>query len=651
MKIFFFTFFPLIYGFINNARLTVKSKVLFAVNKNNIDEVNKFKNFIEETSYGELMDEIDNHKISNIYLNKNSDTIISENAEPLGSVLTDYSITKINPFAVPALLEKTTKEHVNMIFLQEPTISFQEGALRSFFQFGEYYIFPFLFLSFIISLFRNAGEISGGLPGMPSMPGSKDINADKLTVEKSNITLNSFAGSEEIFEECTEIVSYLKNDTLYKAAGAEIPKGILLEGPPGTGKTLLAKAIASEAEANFISVAASEFVELFVGMGAAKIRNLFKKARENKPCIIFIDEIDAVGRQRGAGINLSNDEREQTLNQLLAEMDGFADNEGILIMAATNRKDVLDSALLRPGRFDRLLTVSLPDRNSRKAIFGVHSKNKQLSPDIDFEAIAELTGGFSGAQIKNLLNEAAIFAARKGNTVIEKSDLFNALDKAIVGLVKRNDTRSEESKLRVAIHEIGHAYLAAHFNETFELKKVTIQSTYNGAGGYTIFNEYQNISESGLYTKQILNQRLIIGMGGKAAESVFYGDENISLGATQDLKQANSLAQQMIGNYGMGNKLESFYNENIGSDRNPFLGRSLSGGYKYSEKIKEISDKEGLELVNDAYQTAKEILSENKHYVDKLVDELLLKKTLYANDVHNLMSNETVSRPFDGAKI
>ena len=651
MKIFFFTFFPLIYGLINNARIEIKPRGVFSTSKNDMEEVFKFKNLIEETSYGELMDEIDQHKISKIYLSKNSDTVISKKSDPLGNVITDYSITKINPFATPQLIEKTTREHVNMIFLQEPTVSFQEGALRSVFQFGESYIFPFLFLSFIISLFRNASAISGGLPGMPGMPGLKDINADKLTVEKSNITLNSFAGSEEIFEECTEIVSYLRNDTLYKAAGAEIPKGILLEGPPGTGKTLLAKAIASEADANFISVVASEFVELFVGMGAAKIRGLFKKARENKPCIIFIDEIDAVGRQRGAGINLSNDEREQTLNQLLAEMDGFEDNDGILIMAATNRKDVLDAALLRPGRFDRLLTVSLPDRNSRKAIFGVHSKNKQLSPDIDFDAIAELTGGFSGAEIKNLLNEAAIFAARKGNTVIEKSDLFNALDKAVVGLVKRNDTRSEESKLRVAIHEIGHAFLAAHFNETFELKKVTIQSTYNGAGGYTIFNECQNISESGLYTKRILNQRLIIGMGGKAAESVFYGDENISLGATQDLKQANSLAQQMIGNYGMGNKLESFYNENIGSDRNPFLGKSLSGGYKYSEKIREISDKEGLELVNDAYQTAKEILSENKHYVDKLIDELLIKKTLYTDDVYYLMRNETTLRVLNGSKV
>jgi len=636
MKILFFSFIlPLVGGLISTKRLSPRKSTFI---KDQLNEVLKYKDLLQETSYDELINSVDSHKLSKIYLSKNLDSVIGEKIDAEGDIIADYTITKINPFITNSLVETATKSKVTTYFSQPTSVS--PNPFQGVLQFADSYVFPFLFLTFIISLFRNGAQgMSGGLPGMPNM---KNINADKLIVTKSNITINSFAGSEEIFEECTEIVSYLKNDTLYKAAGAEIPKGILLEGPPGTGKTLLAKAIASEADANFISIAASEFVELFVGMGAAKIRNLFKKARENKPCIIFIDEIDAVGRQRGAGINLSNDEREQTLNQLLAEMDGFADNEGVLIIAATNRKDVLDSALLRPGRFDRQITVSLPDRNSRKAIFNVHAQNKQFAPDVSFDAIAELTGGFSGAQIKNILNEAAIYAARKGNAVISQVDVLNALDKAIVGLVKRNDTRSEESKLRVSIHEIGHAFLAAHYNETFELKKVTIQSTYNGAGGYTIFNEHQNISESGLYTKKILTQRLIIGMGGKAAESVFYGDENISLGATQDLKQSNSLAQQMIGNYGMGNKLESFYNENIGSDRNPFLGRSLGTGYKYSEKIKEISDKEVLELVNDAYQTAKEILIENKPLLDKLVDELLIKKTLYTKDFHEVINNKTI---------
>jgi cell division protease FtsH len=631
-------FFSYLFAFVNAFPVSSKNKnTLKMLSEYSPSDVIRLKNAVPETSYGELISQIDNHEISKITITSDLETIVSENEQKFGLITTDYSITKINPYLINSIVEKTNKEHIQTTILQPVAPSFQETAIRGTFQFVESYIFPFLFLSFIISFIRNLNG-GGPMPPMPGMPVKRDINADKLLVEKSNITIDSFAGSREIFEECTEVVSYLKNDTIYKAAGAEIPKGILLEGPPGTGKTLLAKAIASEADANFIAVAASEFMELFVGIGASRIRDLFKKARENKPCILFIDEIDAIGRQRGAGINLSNDEREQTLNQLLAEMDGFKDNEGILVIAATNRKDVLDSALLRPGRFDRLITVPLPDRNSRKEIFNVHSKNKNLNPDIDFEAIAELTGGFSGAQIKNILNEAAIFAARKGNTVIQQVDLLNALDKSLVGLVKRNDTRSYDSKYRVAVHETGHAFLATYFKDNFELKKVTIQSTYSGAGGYTIFNEYQNISESGLYTKEVLIQRLIIGMGGKAAESVYYGDENVSLGATQDLKQSNSLAQQMIGNYGMGEELKAFYNENIGSDRNPFLGKTLGSSYKYSENIKSITDKETLELVRSAYETAKFLLSANRKLTDKVVNALIEKNTLYAKDVYDLVA-------------
>jgi len=416
------------------------------------------------------------------------------------------------------------------------------------------------------------------------MPGKLniDIAKDKLAMKNANITLSSFAGSPEIFEECTEVVSYLKNETLYKMAGAEIPRGILLEGPPGTGKTLLAKSIASEANANFIAITASEFVEVFVGAGASKIRDLFDTARENKPCIIFIDEIDSVGRQRGGGgMTGANDEREQTLNQLLAEMDGFDDNNGILVIAATNRKDILDAALLRPGRFDRIITVALPDKTSRKDILKVHSANKKLAPDINLELVAEITAGFSGAQLKNLLNEAAIYAARRNEVVIQETDILNAADKLIVGLTRKIDTRSEDARRRVAVHEVGHAIICALFNDAYELKKVTIQSTYNGAGGYTLFNENNDIGESGLYTKNILKKRIIIAMGGKAAENIYYGDEHVSVGAVQDLKQANSIAQRMIGNYGMGNQLETFYNENV-------EGRSLGALDKYSDKTKEI---------------------------------------------------------------
>lgn len=619
-------------AFKNN--LISRKQRLFMLENDNINEVVKYKNVLQKTDYNSLINKLNKHEVSKIYFTNTLDTVISENENAEGAILTDYSSTYINPFITKSLADKAMENKVETYFLQPPQPSNFEVITRGLGGLFEGYIIPFLFLSFIVSILRNSGGMPGGMPGMP---GSNDIEYDKLNMIKANISLSSFAGSAEIFEECTEVVSYLKNDTIYKLAGAEIPRGILLEGPPGTGKTLLAKAIASEADANFIAVAASEFVELFVGMGAAKIRAVFTKARENTPCILFIDEIDAVGRQRGAGINMANDEREQTLNQLLAEMDGFADNDGILVMAATNRKDVLDAALLRPGRFDRIINVPLPDRESRKEIFKVHSKNKQLSPEINFELVSELTSGFSGAQIKNLLNEAAIYAARRNETVILEQDLINSVDKLIVGLVKKNDTRSEDSRYRIAVHEAGHALLTALFSEYFELKKVTIQSTYNGAGGYTLFNELRNISESGLYTKDLLQKRLIIGMGGKAAENIIYGDLHVSVGAVQDLKQTNSLAQRMIGNYGMGKKLETFYNENIDNERTPFLGRSLGSGNKYSEKIRDLFDRESLELVTQAYDDAIRLLLENKDIMDNIIGELMKRNTLYGKDVDLFM--------------
>jgi cell division protease FtsH len=602
--------------------------------------------YLSQNSYNSLIDKIENHKIKTIYFSPKLDEALSEKVEQNGELYDDYSVTKISPVVVQSIVEESVKNKVETIFLQTPQPSIVEQGFSQVFGFVNSFIFPFLFLSLLVNIFRSfqgnnmgGGNGFGGGPGGPNsiFAQKNTMNKDTEVLKKSNITLSSFAGSPEIFEECVEVVSYLKNSTLYKNAGAEIPKGILLDGPPGTGKTLLAKAIASEAEANFISIAASEFVEVFVGVGALKIRNLFQNARNNKPCIIFIDEIDAVGRQRGAGINMANDEREQTLNQLLAEMDGFADNEGILIIAATNRKDVLDSALLRPGRFDRLITVPLPDRESRKKILSVYSKNKQISECINMNLVAELTNGFSGAQLKNLLNEAAIFAAREGNTIISEKNVFNAIDKLIVGIVKKTDTRDYDIKRRVAIHEIGHAFLASKYSEYFDLKKVTIESTYSGAGGYTIFNEHQNITEGGLYTKDLLFKRLIITMGGKAAENIYYGEDFVSLGANQDLKQANSLAQRMVGNFGMGKNLETFYNDNVDNDRNPFLGRSMAMGDKYSDATKESFDGEVLALVDNAYLEAKKILSENRDVLHILIDQLLKDTYLTGTEFNNMI--------------
>lgn len=604
----------------------------------------KHANTLTEEPYSTLMHKIDENKVSEIIFSTNLDSAISHETTTTGDFMSDFAITKINPFVVNIISENAAKHGIQIDFLQadqQKSIIDTAGAILN--TLGNF-IFPILLLTYVVAFFRSRGPGGGGPMGpMGPMGGGfpgglrKDIMEAKEQMKKANVSLSSFAGSPEIMEECFEIVSYLKNSTMYENVGAEIPRGILLEGPPGSGKTLLAKAIASEADANFINIAASEFVEIFVGVGASKIRALFEMARKNVPCILFIDEIDAVGRQRGAGVNMANDEREQTLNQLLAEMDGFGDNTGILVMAATNRKDVLDQALLRPGRFDRILTVPYPDRDSRKAILKVHAKNKKLAEDINLDFVAELTAGFSGAQLKNLLNEAAIYAARESETTITTNNILNALDKLIVGLVKKQDIRSDESLRRVAIHETGHALLAANFTEYFELKKVTIQSTYSGAGGYTIFNEYTNITDSGLYTKDLLKKRLVVTMGGKAAESIAYGDDHVSLGAIQDLKQANSLAQQMIGNYGMGDELEVFYNENVGDSRNPFLGRSMAMGGGYSENTKTVMDRESLNLVIDAYADAKRILTENRDAMETMVQTLLKNTTILGSDVRKLM--------------
>lgn len=629
---------------------------------NTISKALKYKNYLPVKPIGNLLTDIEHHDIDSIYFSNDLQYVYSEKhqiavptpdeLEGLVPVFDDFSVTNSNPVLANQLIELSNKNKVNSVILMKDVNPVADYANGFFSLIGNgfdalFYISIFLFLSRgIAGFFQRGNGTSMGNFGMPGpMPPfisgmGSGVNRDKINMQKSNITLSSWAGSPEIFQECAEVVSYLRNSTLYKKAGAEIPRGILLEGPPGTGKTLIAKAIASEADANFISISASEFVELFVGAGAAKVRNLFKQARDNAPCIIFIDEIDAIGKQRGTGINMGNDEREQTLNQILAEMDGFAQNDNVLIIAATNRKDVLDAALLRPGRFDRLINVPLPDKLSRKAILGVHSANKNVSEGINLEFLAEMTAGFSGAQLKNLLNEGAINAARDAREIIEQTDIENALEKIIVGIVKKVDTRSEEALFRVAVHEIGHALIAAVFKEYFELKKVTIQSTYSGAGGYTLFNEYPEISESGLYTKDLLKKRLIIAMGGKAAEYVFYGEEFVSLGAVQDLKQANSMARQMIGNYGMGDELNVFYNENAESDRNPFLGRTLGMGDKYSDVTKQKFDAEALMLVNEAYSKAVSIIQNNKDKMDLLVRNLLDNVTLTGNDVDKCVNAE-----------
>jgi cell division protease FtsH len=563
---------------------------------------------MKNTPYGD----IDNIPLSDIYKGLNSDAniYISNDLKDIYIKQDEFVRTAhSSPALSENLVETAIKNNVRTSIL-EPSNNYFEMGSRLFtgvIDFAVVSLTISILYNVFVGIFFKRGTNGIGGPGGSLFPFSFST---KEAVNKSDISvrLTDWAGSPEVFEECFEIVSYIKNSTIYEAAGATIPKGILLDGPPGTGKTLLAKAIAGETNATFLSMSGSEFVELFVGAGAAKVRSLFEQARENVPAIIFIDEIDAVGKKRSvANSPNTNDEREQTLNQILAEMDGFQPNKGVIVIAATNRRDVLDEALLRPGRFDRLIYVPLPDRSSRESILGVYLKNKNITADVNVRELSEGTAGFSGAQIKNLLNEAAILAARGGNTSVTKDNIDDALEKIVVGITKRRDMRSIAARTRVAIHELGHAILAAYFSEDFELKKVSMKSTYNGVGGFTLFGEKPEVQEAGLYTRDLLIKKIIIAMGGKAAETLAYGVEEVSVGASQDLKEANELARQMVERFGMGNSLSSFSRDRV----------------DYSDSLKQLVDFDVLDIVEHCFTEAKKILGENKEASDKLLIRLL----------------------------
>uniref|UniRef100_A0A6C0EQ36 AAA+ ATPase domain-containing protein n=1 Tax=viral metagenome TaxID=1070528 RepID=A0A6C0EQ36_9ZZZZ len=623
---------------------------------NDLNLIHKFNYYFQKDNYNQVIDELTNNKISKVYINNDYKQLVSiDKLTNLNSIQDDsiynhYHITNINPAVIPNLIAKTSELHVPIYFADftPPSIINIQNLLSELFVLATYAIPAYILISIVYAFYRGVNSMPkpnnfnkkgsrsnmmGGFGNSGGMSFFENDDAIDALLVKPNVSLTSWVGSPEVIEECKEIVSYLEKKEIYKEIGAEMPKGILLEGPPGTGKTLLAKAIATETNSTFISMSGSEFVELFVGMGAARVRELFETARDNTPCIIFIDEIDAVARQRGAGINMANDEREQTLNQLLYEMDGFNNNTDIVVLAATNRRDVLDKAILRPGRFDRIIRVPVPDKSSREKILSFYLDSKKLEKPFDISSIAELTDGFSGAELKNLINEAAIISARNNYTVIKENYIFDAFEKSIVGLIRNNASVAPMTKTRVSIHESGHTLLVLKFKEYFDFQKVSIQPTYNGAGGYTIFTEKPEIKEGGLYTRDILKKRLMVTMGGKAAESVIYGNDYVSLGAVEDLRQANKLAQRMIGNFGMGDKLEVFFNEDVSDDSSPFLGKTFGTSDKYSQYTKFISDKESLQLVKEAYAEAKQLLLENK---DKLISfsELLKESTVvYKGDI------------------
>lgn len=478
-------------------------------------------------------------------------------------------------------------------------------------------------LVIFMSAFNGAGAGGGGgSQGMRMMNFGKS-RAQLIT--ESKYDFNSVAGLEEEKNELEEIVDFLKNPAKFTEVGARIPKGILLEGLPGTGKTLLAKAIAGEAKVPFLSISGSDFVEMFVGVGASRVRDLFAEAKKNSPCVVFIDEIDAVARKRGAGLGGSHDEREQTLNQMLVEMDGFGENEGIIVLAATNRVDILDPAILRPGRFDRKIAVSPPDVKGREEILGVHSKNKPLAEDVDLKEIAKKTVGFTGADLENLLNESAIVAARAGRKFIVSEDIKKSFIKVAIGTEKKSRVISDEEKRLVAYHEAGHAILFHKLPDMGPVYMVSIIPTGgNGVGGYTMpLPEKDDMFES----KTKMLHDIMVSLGGRIAEEIVLGD--ISVGAGSDIKKVTSVARKMVTRYGMSENLGAINYEN--EDSEVFIGRDLGHTKGYSEKTAAEIDDEVRRIVDDCYKKAKDILLENRDKLDACA-ALLLEKERISRD-------------------
>ena len=443
----------------------------------------------------------------------------------------------------------------------------------------------------------------------------------------SKVKFEDVAGADEEKQEMSELIEYLRHPKKFEKMGARIPKGVLLVGPPGTGKTLLAKAVAGEADVPFYAISGSDFVEMFVGVGASRVRDMFKKAKQTAPSMIFIDEIDAVGRQRGAGLGGGHDEREQTLNQLLVEMDGIGDNTGVLIIAATNRGDILDPALLRPGRFDRQIQVALPDKRGRAAILGVHARNKFLEEGVDLEALAQRTPGFSGADLENVLNEAAILAVRENDTVIKMHHLDEAIDRVMGGPAKKSRTYSDKEKKLVAYHETGHTIIGLKLNSASEVQKVTIIPR-GSAGGYNLMTPKE---ETYFQTKSDLIGSITGLLGGRVAEEVVFGE--ISNGASNDIERATAIARKMVMSWGMSALGTIQYEQ---ADQNVFLGRDYTANTGYSSEVAFEIDQEVRRIIDEAYENARKIITENRDLLDKIAHTLMEYETLTKEQIAEL---------------
>ncbi len=585
----------------------------------------------DEISYSSFLKKVQNGEISSVLISKDTlyavpfddkkevdDQKTNDRQDFINSLAgTQNAPTLQYKVTIPAdsgSLYKLLEENSVDINVKKP----QEGSILS--TIGSVLV-PIFFIIMIIFIIKGIQQ-----GGSAAMNFGKS-RAKMLQESKVKITFNDVAGIDEERQELEEIVDFLKNPEKYTKLGAKIPKGVLLVGAPGTGKTLMAKAVAGEAGVPFFSISGSDFVEMFVGVGASRVRDLFEQAKKHQPCIIFIDEIDAVGRQRGAGLGGGHDEREQTLNQLLVEMDGFDENTNIIVIAATNRPDILDTALLRPGRFDRQIYISLPDIKGREDILKVHAKNKVLNPAVDLKVLAKRTSGFTGADLRNLLNEAALLAARKDRENITMDDIDNSIDRVEAGIEKKSKVLTDEDKETTAYHEVGHALINVLLEDSRnELHKVSIIPR-----GYALGITWSRPKDERVHTsKKDLLCQIAITLGGRAAEEIVYGKENISTGASSDLSKVSETARKMVMSWGMSEKLGNLtYGK---SQEHIFMGRDFGNQRDYSEQVAFEIDEEVKAIVDSRYAEVLKLLTENRDVLDALSHELLEKETMEAED-------------------
>ncbi len=583
----------------------------------------------QDLSYSQFLSKVKNGEIASVLIDR--DTLV---AKPKTAVTVNTANKKKQPeiqykVMLPmndlTIYKKLEDSKVD-INVKKPSDSSQTITILSA-------ILPILLLIGFVVLMAKTLQ-SGGSQAM-SFGKSK---AKLMLDSKVKVTFKDVAGIDEEKQELEEIVDFLKNGEKYIKLGAKIPKGVLLVGVPGTGKTLMAKAVAGEAGVPFFSISGSDFVEMFVGVGASRVRDLFEQAKKHQPCIIFIDEIDAVGRQRGAGMGGGHDEREQTLNQLLVEMDGFDENTNIIVIAATNRPDILDNALLRPGRFDRQIVVHRPDILGREQILNVHAKNKPLADDVDLKVLAKRTPGFTGADLQNLLNEAALLAARKNQDKIDMPDLEEAIDKVIAGPEKKSRIISDEEKENTAYHEVGHALLAKLLKNTDPLHKVSIIPRGMALGVTMTLPEKDHLT---LKKSQLLD-RITMLLGGRVAEEIIYGPDSITTGAQNDLEKVTSTARNMVTTYGMSFKMGNMaYGK---SEEHVFMGRDFGHTRDYSEEIAADIDREVKKIVDERYNLAKELLLGNRDMLEVIAKELLERETLDEEEFEEIMKRVEASR-------